>query len=202
MFLQNIVFYPVFLGSFIEISILLANVKKGNCNSLYMSISTELDTKLKKIQDDLKSFYESASKEFSNANEVLGKKVTKLESENTELKSKYNEAQSKIDHIETQLRSTVSKLDDISHDQKKDIDALQLLDIYLVLMGEVFSAAAHVRLLFILHGEKEDYSLNDLAIASGYPGLEVRKTVHELRNSGIVTLNEDTNVVTLVQRFL
>lgn len=202
MFLQNIVFYLDFLGSFIEISILLANVKKGNCNSLYMSISTELDTKLKKIQDDLKSFYESASKEFSNANEVLGKKVTKLESENTELKSKYNEAQSKIDHIETQLRSTVSKLDDISHDQKKDIDALQLLDIYLVLMGEVFSAAAHVRLLFILHGEKEDYNLNDLAIASGYPGLEVRKTVHELRNSGIVTLNEDTNVVTLVQRFL
>lgn len=202
MFLQNIVFYLVFLGSFIEISILLANVKKGNCNSLYMSINTELDTKLKKIQDDLKSLWEGVSKEFSNANEVLGKKVTKLESENKELKSKYNEAQSKIDHIETQLKSTVSKLDDISHDQKKDIDALQLLDIYLVLMGEVFSAAAHVRLLFILHGEKEDYSLNDLAIASGYPGLEVRKTVHELRNSGIVTLNEDTNVVTLVQRFL
>lgn len=167
-----------------------------------MSINTELDSKLKKIQDDLKGFYESVSKEYSNANEILGEKATRLESENADLKGKYDEAQSKIDHIEKQLQSTVSKLDDISHDQKKDIDALQLLDIYLVLMGEVFSAAAHVRLLFILHGEKEDYNLNDLAIASGYPGLEVRKTVHELRNSGIVSFNEDTNVVTLVQRFL
>ena len=167
-----------------------------------MSINKELDSKFNAVQGDLKALWNAVGKEFSNANEILSKKVAKLESENNNLSAKYREAQSKIDHIEKQLESTVSKLDDISHDQKKDIDALQLLDIYLVLMGEVFSAASHVRLLFILHGEKDEYHLEDLVKASGYPGLQVRKTVHELRNSGIVTFNEDTNVVTLKQRFL
>ena len=115
---------------------------------------------------------------------------------------KIGKSQGKLTHIEDQLKSTVAQMEEFSKGQKKDIDALQLLDIYLVLMGEVFSAASHVRLLFILHGEKEEYTMTELTKASGYPGLQVRTSIHELRNAKIVDLNEDTATVKLINRFM
>ncbi len=165
-------------------------------------MNEDLNRTFKGIQSDLDKFWSDVKKDFDNSNTDLTARIKALEAERDDLREKYNNAQSKITHIESQLESTVSKLEDFSKDQKKDIDALQLLDIYLVLMGEVFSAAAHVRILFILHGEKNKYTLDELAIASAYPKLQVRQTIFELRNSNIVEFNEDTNEVSLLQRFM
>lgn len=162
----------------------------------------ELDITFKGIQSNLVSFWGDVKKSIETSNAELSAKISDLEAERDELRKKYEDAQSKVTHIESQLESTVAKLEDISQDQKKDIDALQLLDIYLVLMGEVFAAASHVRVLFILHGEKELYNLDELAAASGYPKLQIRQTIFELRNANILSFNEDTNEVKLLQRFM
>ncbi|MCY3411129.1 MAG: hypothetical protein INQ03_05760 [Candidatus Heimdallarchaeota archaeon] len=162
----------------------------------------ELNKKYSDLKLSLDKLWEEAQKESQKTEQEFSSQIESLKNESEHYKQKYEEAQSKITHIENQLENTVSKLEDISKDQKKDIDALQLLDIYLVLMGEVFSAAAHVRILFILHGEKDIYHLDELVKASGYPGLKVKQTIHELRNANVITFNEDTNEVTLVQRFM
>lgn len=119
-----------------------------------------------------------------------------------ELEVKYNEAQSKVDHIESQLAQNINKLDSISKAKRKDIDALQLLDIYLVLMEQVFESGAHVRLLLMLHGDADEYSLTDLARASGISPIAIRQAMFELRNANIVNFDEETQIITLKQRFL
>jgi transcription initiation factor IIE alpha subunit len=128
--------------------------------------------------------------------------MNKLRQDNLELQKKYQEAQSKIDKIENQLQSTVDQLESLSKTKAKGIDAMQLLDIYLVLMENVFESQAETSLLLMLHGDKEEYTLEELTTATGISGVKVRQAIFSLRNSGVVEYNDETQIVKLVRRFL
>jgi DNA-binding IscR family transcriptional regulator len=69
-------------------------------------------------------------------------------------------------------------------------------------MEQVFESGPHVRLLLMLHGDADEYKLNDLSQASGISAIQVRQAMFELRNAGVVTYNDETQVVALTQRFL
>ncbi len=165
-------------------------------------MKTETENKFMGAINELQQVWKDIETEFEGANRELSQQIEQLKKEKDALSKKYIEAQNKIDHIETQLQSTVEQLEKVSNSTKKDVDALKLLDIYLVLMGDVFNSAAHVRLLFILHGEKDEYTLEELVKASGMSGIEVRKALFELRNANIVTYNDDTQTAKIIQRFL
>ncbi len=127
--------------------------------------------------------------------QTLEKKIDELQFENDTLNSKFQK-------INQQMEETLTKLKDLETEDKRDLDALKLLDIYLVLVGEVFNSGSHVRILFILHGEKEIYTLDELTKASGLRGLEVRQAVFDLRNAGLVEYNDDNQEVKLLSRFM
>ncbi len=154
-----------------------------------------LYTELKELQTDVLGALEEMEREHAS-------RIKKLETENDELRRLYDDANSKLKRIEEQLNETVQKLEEYSKESKRDVDALKLLDIYLVLMGEVFNSSVHVRLLFILHGEKDVYTLDELTRASGLRGLEVKQAVFELRNANLVTYNDETQEVRLINRFI
>lgn len=161
-----------------------------NVNNSWKQLMDQI-TQNRKELDELRD-------KFSGTQAILDEKDKSYK----ELEVKYNKAQSKVDHIESQLSDTVERLESISKAKRKDIDALQLLDIYLVLMEQVFESGPHVRLLLMLHGDADEYSLTDLSSASGISAIQVRQAMFELRNAGVVTYNDETQIVTLVRRFL
>ena len=167
-----------------------------------MTISENIKNKYSAAISSLNGVLDDLEAEITSKNADLLSEVDKLKSENHVLSTKYGEAKAKLDKIEGQLQETVDQLSTISKGQQKDVDAMKLLDIYLVLMGDVFNSAAHVKLLFIMHGQKETYTLEELTKATGMSGIQVRKAVFELRNSNIVTYNDDTTETKLVTRFM
>ncbi len=150
----------------------------------------------------MEALWEDLIKEREAKEAELMSRIEVLEKEKADLEDRFSKAQSKLAHIEEQFKEAVEKLETFSKEQKKDVDALKLLDIYLVLMGDVFNSSVHVRLLLILHGEKEKYTLEELAKASGSKLLEVRQAIFDLRNSNLVKYNDETQEVELVTRFL
>lgn len=162
----------------------------------------DLNTEFENTMGSLNSFWDKAKIALKEAQEEANSSYTKLKEDYDILKAKYDEAQSKIDHIDSQLSDTVGRLESMSKSTTKDVDALKLLDVYLVLMEQVFESGPHVRLLLILHGDKEEWNLTEMVQASGISALKVRQAMHELRNAGVLEFNEETEVITLTQRFM
>ena len=167
-----------------------------------MTISENIKNKYSAAISSLNGVLDDLEAEISSKNADLLSEVDKLKSENSDLSTKYKTAKDKLDKIESQLQDTVDQLSTISKGAQKDVDAMKLLDIYLVLMGDVFNSAAHVKLLFIMHGQKDEYTLDELTKATGMGGIQVRQALFELRNSNIVTYNDDTTEAKLVTRFM
>ncbi len=165
-------------------------------------MSGELDDKFNQSMNTMSNVWKELSDKLSQFDKDNQEALSKKDVAYTELETKYKEAKAKVDHIESQLQDTVNRLESISKTKASDIDALQLLDIYLVLMEQVFESGPHVRLLLMLHGDADEYKLNDLSQASGISAIQVRQAMFELRNAGVVTYNDETQVVALTQRFL
>lgn len=161
-----------------------------------------IENKFNKSLDDIKSSWSDVQKLVENIQADANSEYVKLKADHEDLKTKYDEAKSKIDHIEGQLSETVGRLESMSKTTSKGVNAMELLDVYLVLMEQVFESGPHVRLLLMLHGDAETYTLSDLTTASGISAIQVRQALFELRNANILDFDDETQVATLKQRFL
>lgn len=162
------------------------------------NLNSEFESTLK----SLSSWWDKAKDGLQESKTDATSKYDQLKLEFDALKSKYDKAQARIDHIDGQLAETVSRLETMSKSETKEVDAMKLLDVYLVLMEQVFESGPHVRLLLILHGDKETWTLPELVQASGISALKVRQAMFELRNAQVLEYNEDTDMITLTQRFM
>ncbi|OLS28219.1 MAG: hypothetical protein HeimC2_08740 [Candidatus Heimdallarchaeota archaeon LC_2] len=167
-----------------------------------MADINSIETKFTKSLEDIQSSWTDIQKLVENVRADANSEYTKLKSDHVDLKSKYDEAKSKLDHIEGQLAETVGRLETMSKTTSKGVNAMELLDVYLVLMEQVFESGPHVRLLLMLHGDSEKFTLNDLTTASGISGIQVRQALFDLRNAKILDYDDETQEVTLKQRFL
>lgn len=167
-----------------------------------MADINSIETKFTKSLEDIQSSWTDIQKLVENVRADANSEYTKLKSDHDNLKSKYDEAKSKLDHIEGQLAETVGRLESMSKTTSKGVNAMELLDVYLVLMEQVFESGPHVRLLLMLHGDAEKYTLKDLTTASGISAIQVRQALFELRNAKVLDYDDETQEVTLNQRFL
>jgi len=143
--------------------------------------------------------------EFSGSMEKqrsIEEELSKVKAEREEWKQKFEESDQKIKKIEGQLQETVTKLEEVSKDKDKKIDMLELLDIYLALVNNVFESSTHVRILLMLHGGKDSYQLDELVKSSGIGALGVKRAIHDLRNADVVSYDEETGEIILKQRFI
>jgi len=161
-----------------------------------------IEGKFKGAVSSLDGLWSEIQTYIDNSAGEAQKELTKLRADYNAMESKYNEAKNKVDHIEGQLNETVKRLEDMSKTTSKGVNAMQLLDVYLVLMEQVFESGPHVRLLLMLHGDKEEYSMSDLTTASGITGIQVRQALHELRNAGILEYDDETQIAKLKTKFL
>lgn len=167
-----------------------------------MTDLSSIENKFTKSLDDMKSSWSEVQKLVENIRSDANSEYTKLKADHEDLQGKYKEAKSKLDHIEGQLEETVGRLESMSKTTSKGVDAMQLLDVYLVLMEQVFESGPHVRLLLMLHGDSEQFTLNDLTTASGISAIQVRQALFELRNANVLDFDDETQIVKLKQRFL
>jgi seryl-tRNA synthetase len=167
-----------------------------------MTDLSSIENKFTKSIEEIQASWSDVQKLVENIRSDANSEYDKLKVEHDDLKGKYTEAKSKIDHIEGQLAETVERLESMSKTTSKGVSAMELLDVYLVLMEQVFESGPHVRLLLMLHGDAEQYTLSDLTTASGISAIQVRQAVFELRNANVLEFNDETQVVKLKQRFL
>lgn len=166
-----------------------------------MDLST-LEKQFNDNLDNIKNIWTKTVEELESSNKEDKDRIKQLKKENKELQEKYEDAQSKIDKIEDQLQNTVQQMESLTSTKAKGVDALKLLDIYLVLMEGVFESNAHTRLLIMMHGEKEEYNLKELEQAAGISPLKIKQAMFELRNSGLVEYDEEKQIAKLKTRFM
>ena len=86
-------------------------------------------------------------------------------------------------------------------DRKLDISEIQAsLKIYTVLLNEVFSSAPHFKVLFLLHGDADTMTTEQLKGSSGISGAMILRACHELSRVNLIEFDENTKKAKLLQR--
>ena len=159
---------------------------------------------------------------------LLEEEKAKLETEKQQLevdKKKLEEATKKLE-LEKQERDL--KIGSLTEEQMKLLDEYQkvkvelskfmkvaaeaeeaeynfervraLLSIYTVLVSEIWAGQAHYRILFTLHGDKEEMTREELKTTLGIGGAFVLHSVQELAKVGLVEYDMDAHSVKLKER--
>ena len=138
----------------------------------------ELETKIEardKELDDIKNAAQSLEKEKQSASE----KLQQMEREMSELSSVYEELKGRAD---------------------VQIDIQEVMKLYVILTEQVLNGNAHIKILTLLHGKKEEMSKDELAKASGIQPAAILRSIFDLRNNGLVTYDDNNEKVKLVRR--
>ncbi len=176
------------------------------------NLKSQIETLNRKLteQEELKKEYNASLKqadalrvEIEQAADLLLQKdneIESLKSQNEELQISLSQVKSQMDHITSQLEHISKQYEDLTMERGKEIDALKMLDIYLVLLEKVYSANPHTRILVVAHGEKQEWTIKELARATGIEPLAVRRALFELRNAGLFSYDENSGKARLLKR--
>jgi chromosome segregation ATPase len=86
-------------------------------------------------------------------------------------------------------------------DQELDFEKIQaLLSIYSVLLEKIFQGQPHFKILFLLHGDKDRMTRDDLKNATGIQGAMVLRAVQELDKVGLIEYDMEKNTAKLLKR--
>ncbi|MFX1298712.1 MAG: hypothetical protein ACFFD2_28115 [Promethearchaeota archaeon] len=123
----------------------------------------------------------------------MAKEYDKLREENTKMKLD-------LEHISKELEKVSKEFQTLSKKDAKKIEMREILALSMTLLTEVFGAQPHSKLLFLLHGEKVEWTRQDLMKASGIAGAAVRKALADLDAAKLVKYDVETSVVELLKR--
>ena len=80
-------------------------------------------------------------------------------------------------------------------------DMRATLAIYRVLLEEIYSSQPHFKVLFLLHGDADEMSIDHLKGASGIGGAMILRACHELHRANLIKFDEDAHMAKLEMRF-
>ncbi len=158
---------------------------------------------LKKEKGEYEKEIRELKAELATASNLVIEKdnqISNLEKEKDKLKNELKESNAVLNKITSQLKEVSKQYQDLSKQKNQQLDTLRLLDVYIVLLEKVFNSAPHVRILFVAHGEKKEWTIQELAKATGIEPLAVRRAIFELRNAGLFSYDENTGKARLLVR--
>ncbi len=123
----------------------------------------------------------------------MSKEYGKLKDENVNMKAELN-------HVSKELEKVASEFASLSKKESKKIEMREILALSMTLLTEVFGAQPHSKLLFLLHGEKADWTRADLVKASGISAAAIRKALADLDAAKLVKYDVETSTVELLKR--
>ena len=123
----------------------------------------------------------------------MSKEYTKIKDENATMKAE-------LDHVSKELENMSDDIKEKIIKEAKKIEMREILTLSMTLLTEVFGAQPHSKLLFLLHGQKEEWSRQDLIKASGISAAAIRKALADLAAAKLVDYDVETSAVKLLKR--
>ncbi len=148
---------------------------------------------------DLLTFLETLEKDYST---LLPKvdDLKKLEIMNKELRNANAKMKADLDLVSTELEKVSKEFDHLKKDRDAKIDMREILALSMTLLTEVFGAQPHSKILFLLHGEKDAWSRDDLVKSSGISAAAIRKALADLAAAKLAKYDVETGMVELLKR--
>ena len=168
----------------------------------------------KKGLEQEKNRLEQHEKELEGEKTRLEAREKQLEGETQKLEKEKQERDQKIgamtgeqmkllDEYE-KVKVELQKFAQTSADQEEmelNFERIQaLLSIYRVLIEEIWQGQPHYRVLYTLHGEKEEMTREELKNTTGIGGAFILRSVQELANVDLLEYDEDTGTAKLKKR--
>ena len=196
---------------FSEISSILKLTKKSLSELEKQKENLENEKDALKLQtNDLQDQKNKLDKEknlLESEKNLLELGTKKLEQEKRERDAKIGELtgnQKKLLEEYDILKKDLRKFQELAadaEDQDFNFEEIQnLLRIYMVLLEEIWQSKPHYKILYLLHGDKEELNKDDIKGATGIAGAMVLRAIHELAGSNLIIYNEDTGMVKLTKR--
>ncbi len=165
--------------------------------------SEEEKNRLKQEIESIKQEVESARQEVKNKDDELNAVSVKLEElRNAKQKAAAEDAKMKEEYlaVQDQLKKLSGMYQELSAKQDDAINIREILSVYIVLLEEVFQGKPHVRILFMLHGDKPQLSRQEIVKAGGFQPAAVLHSIHDLAGANLVKYDMDNDTVELVRK--
>ncbi len=195
-----------------EMDATLANIRQHQLKLLsdirtaveaYADTVTAEKSKLKKEQSQLKQEQEKLmvdvaelSKQLelsSTESQSFVEQIKKMKQENVEMKAE-------LDKVSEELDKVTVEFDVLSKEKSRKVERTEILALLMTLLVEVFGAQPHSKLLFLLHGQKDEMDRTELMKASGIAGAIVRHALADLNTAKLVDYDVVSGRVKLLKR--
>ncbi|MHA1267150.1 MAG: hypothetical protein ACTSRS_18060 [Candidatus Helarchaeota archaeon] len=151
---------------------------------------------LQASKEALESDLEATSKklqESEKVTEMSQQEIKKMQEEHAKMKAE-------LEYLSKQLESVTKEFTTLSQEKDRQIEMREVVALVMTLLVEVFGAQPHSKLLFLLHGQKEEMDRSALIKASGIGGAIVRKALADLAAAKLVKYDVESGAVSLLKR--
>ncbi|MFO8018313.1 MAG: hypothetical protein R6U96_06725 [Promethearchaeia archaeon] len=152
--------------------------------------------KLEQERDHLESEKEKLIKETKQLEKEKKKqdqKIGKMSEEQQELLEEYKKVKVEL----KKFMEVAAQAEESEYDFER---IRALLSIYTVLVSEIWQGQPHYRILYTLHGDKEEMSREELKNTLGIGGAYILHSIQELDRAGLLEYNPDTGTAKLKER--
>ena len=159
--------------------------------------------KYKQESESIKQEVESAKQEVKNKDDELNAVSAKLEElQNEKQRVEAEDAKMREEYlaVQEQLKKLSGMYQDLSAKQDDAVNIREILSVYIVLLEEVFQGKPHVRILFMLHGDKPQLTRQEIVKAGGFQPAIVLHSIHDLAGANLVKYDMDNDTVELVRK--
>ncbi len=130
--------------------------------------------------------------ELEQKADTQARQITGLTREQMNLLKEYEEVKKELEKF-TKLATSIGKIN--IEDMRKT------LSLYSILFEQVFDTQIHFKILYMLHGEREVLSIDQIKMAMGLGGALILRACHELANADLITFDTDSHQIRLNRRF-
>lgn len=106
-----------------------------------------------------------------------------------------------VETFSTTFKETSAIYKDISSEGVQiDANVEQILALYVALMEQVFDSGVHIKILVLLHGEKKEWSREEITRSLGFQPAAVLRALQDLHRAGLISYDEHSDRIALKQR--
>jgi chromosome segregation ATPase len=200
-------------------------IKQSEKNTIQIMDETieaveKIGTLLKKAKAELKNLEQDKKKieleklKLENERDNLEREKQKLIKETKQLEREKEKQDKKIGQMSEEQQELLEEYKKVKVELKKfmevaaqaeeseyDFDRIRaLLSIYTVLVSEIWQGQPHYRILYTLHGDKEEMSREELKNTLGIGGAYILHSVQELARAGLLEYDSETGKAKLKER--
>jgi len=168
----------------------LVNIR--NVKAQLENEKTQLEREKTQLELDKKKL-EAEAKQLEKDKQERDQKIGQMTEEQMRLLDEYAKVKEELGKF--------AKIAAEMEEQDLSFERIQaLLSIYSVLLEKIFQGQPHFRILFVLHGKKEEMTREEIKNTTGIQGAMVLRAVQELDKVNLIEYNMDTSTVKLLKR--